>query len=162
MTPQLYINYKLKSVAHLPWRFLCYRFTNTFIDDLFAFVIKMPTMHRISCFRDDIVFIAYLYQRWIYPTDLNRAMAVEDGGCDETPDNVTPDAVTDKVAGSGSGSGSSTTSAAAEQAAAITTLRSDAAVNSSSIVNNGSSAGSSSASHSAAELRHRGSGKFLQ
>jgi hypothetical protein len=22
----------------------------------------MPTMHRISCFRDDIVFIIYLYQ----------------------------------------------------------------------------------------------------
>jgi hypothetical protein len=32
MTPQLFINYKLKSVAHLPWRFLCYRFSSTFID----------------------------------------------------------------------------------------------------------------------------------
>lgn len=47
MTPQLYINYKLKSVAHLPWRFLCYRSLNTVIDDLFAFVIRMPTMHRL-------------------------------------------------------------------------------------------------------------------
>jgi len=26
MTPQLYINYKLKSVDHLPWRTLIYRF----------------------------------------------------------------------------------------------------------------------------------------
>ena len=51
MTPQLFINYKLKSVAHLPWKFLMYRSLNTFIDDLFAFVIKMPTMHRLSCFR---------------------------------------------------------------------------------------------------------------
>jgi len=25
MTPQLYINYRLKSVSHLPWRFLCFR-----------------------------------------------------------------------------------------------------------------------------------------
>ena len=24
---------------------------NTFIDDIFAFVIKMPTMYRIGCFR---------------------------------------------------------------------------------------------------------------
>jgi hypothetical protein len=25
---------------------------NTFIDDIFAFVIKMPTLHRVGCFRD--------------------------------------------------------------------------------------------------------------
>jgi len=54
MTPQLFLNYKLQSVAHLPWRFLCYKFLNTFIDDLFAFIIRMPTMTRLSCFRDDI------------------------------------------------------------------------------------------------------------
>ena len=47
MTPQLFINHHLKSVSHLPWRFLCFRFVNTFIDDLFAFIIRMPTMHRI-------------------------------------------------------------------------------------------------------------------
>ena len=52
MTPQLFINYRLKSVAHLPWRFFMYKALNTFIDDLFAFIIKMPTMHRMSCFRD--------------------------------------------------------------------------------------------------------------
>lgn len=52
MTPQLFINYKLKSVAHLPWRMMSYKFLNTFIDDIFAFVIKMPTMYRLGCFRD--------------------------------------------------------------------------------------------------------------
>ncbi len=31
MCPQLYINYKLKSVAHLPWRMLTYKALNTFI-----------------------------------------------------------------------------------------------------------------------------------
>lgn len=74
MCPQLFINYKLKSVAHLPWKYLAYKFINTFIDDLFAFVIKMPTMHRISCFRDDIIFVIYLYQRWIYNIDKSRPM----------------------------------------------------------------------------------------
>lgn len=49
--PQLYLNYKLKSVAHLPWRQMTYKFLNTIIDDLFAFVIKMPILHRISVFR---------------------------------------------------------------------------------------------------------------
>ena len=52
MTPQLFINYKLKSVAHLPWRTFTYKALNTFIDDLFAFIIRMPTLHRLACFRD--------------------------------------------------------------------------------------------------------------
>lgn len=37
---------------------------NTFIDDVFAFIITMPTSHRLACFRDDVVFLVYLYQRW--------------------------------------------------------------------------------------------------
>eukprot|EP01012_Entosiphon_sulcatum_P002802 TRINITY_DN10680_c0_g2_i1.p1 TRINITY_DN10680_c0_g2~~TRINITY_DN10680_c0_g2_i1.p1 ORF type:complete len:544 (+),score=89.78 TRINITY_DN10680_c0_g2_i1:32-1633(+) len=72
MTPQLYINYKLKSVAQLPWRVFGYRALNTFIDDLFAFIIRMPTMHRLSTFRDDVIFLVYLYQRWLYPVDHTR------------------------------------------------------------------------------------------
>uniref|UniRef100_A0A1I7UG14 Cleft lip and palate transmembrane protein 1 homolog n=1 Tax=Caenorhabditis tropicalis TaxID=1561998 RepID=A0A1I7UG14_9PELO len=72
MTPQLFINYKLKSVAHLPWRMLTYKFINTFIDDLFAFVIKMPLLYRIGCFRDDIIFLIYLYQRYAYRVDPTR------------------------------------------------------------------------------------------
>ena len=43
MLPQVWINYKLKSVAALPWRVGLYRFGNTIIDDLFALIIKMPT-----------------------------------------------------------------------------------------------------------------------
>ena len=34
----------------------------------------MPTMHRISCFRDDIIFVVYLYQRWIYRVDKTRGL----------------------------------------------------------------------------------------
>lgn len=80
MTPQLFLNYKLKSVAHLPWKVLGYRFINTFIDDLFAFIIRMPTMARISCFRDDIIFFIYLWQRYLYPVDTSRP--IEGGGMD--------------------------------------------------------------------------------
>jgi len=72
MLPQIFINYKLKSVAHLPWRFFIYKALNTFIDDLFAFIIRMPTMHRAACFRDDVVFFIYMYQRYIYPVDHAR------------------------------------------------------------------------------------------
>ncbi len=56
MTPQLFINHRLKSVSHLPWQFLCYRFTTTFIDDLFAFLMDMPLLHRIACLRGDKTF----------------------------------------------------------------------------------------------------------
>jgi len=72
MCPQLYLNYKLKSVAHLPWRQMTYKFLNTIIDDLFAFVIKMPILHRLSVFRDDVIFLIFLYQRWIYRVDKTR------------------------------------------------------------------------------------------
>ena len=69
---QLFINYKLQSVAHLNWRTMTYKSLNTFVDDLFAFVIKMPIMHRLACFRDDIIFFIFLYQRHIYKTDYTR------------------------------------------------------------------------------------------
>ena len=72
MMPQLFVNYKLKSVAHLPWRAFTYKAFNTFIDDLFAFIITMPTTHRVACFRDDVVFFINLYQRWLYPVDKTR------------------------------------------------------------------------------------------
>ncbi|XP_015597472.1 cleft lip and palate transmembrane protein 1-like protein [Cephus cinctus] len=72
MLPQLFVNYKLKSVAHLPWRAFMYKAFNTFIDDIFAFIITMPTAHRVACFRDDAVFLIYLYQRWLYPVDKSR------------------------------------------------------------------------------------------
>lgn len=72
MLPQLFLNYKLKSVAHLPWKVFMYKAFNTFIDDLFAFLITMPTAHRVACFRDDAVFLVYLYQRWLYPVDRSR------------------------------------------------------------------------------------------
>lgn len=72
MLPQLFVNYKHKSVAHLPWKAFMYKAFNTFIDDVFAFIITMPTAHRVACFRDDIVFLIYLYQRWLYPVDKSR------------------------------------------------------------------------------------------
>ncbi|XP_953621.1 uncharacterized protein TA16615 [Theileria annulata] len=74
MTPQLYINYRLKSVEHLPWRALIYRSLNTFVDDVASFLIDMPMLHRLSCFRDDIIFFCYLYQRWKYKVDPNRTI----------------------------------------------------------------------------------------
>ncbi|CAO2592054.1 Lipid scramblase CLPTM1L [Lemmus lemmus] len=59
-------------LAHLPWKAFTYKAFNTFIDDVFAFIITMPTSHRLACFRDDVVFLVYLYQRWLYPVDKSR------------------------------------------------------------------------------------------
>ena len=61
MTPQLWINYRTKSVAHLPWRTLVYKSLNTFIDDLFAFIVKMPDLHRLSCFRDGALLFLFCF-----------------------------------------------------------------------------------------------------
>jgi hypothetical protein len=83
MCPQLFINYKLKSVAHMPWRQMTYKFLNTIIDDLFAFVIKMPILHRLSVFRDDVIFLIYIYQKWVYPVDKKRVNEFGFGGEDD-------------------------------------------------------------------------------
>ncbi|KAG8464691.1 hypothetical protein KFE25_010059 [Diacronema lutheri] len=73
MTPQLFVNYKLKSVSYLPWRVLCYKAFTTFVDDAFSLLVSMPTAHRVACLRDDLVFFALLYQRRCFPVDLSRA-----------------------------------------------------------------------------------------
>ncbi|CAJ1376655.1 unnamed protein product [Effrenium voratum] len=74
MLPQIFINYKLRSVAHMPWRVLVYKFFNTFIDDIFAFfIIDTSTKYRFMTLRDDIVFFVFLYQRHIYSVDHRRA-----------------------------------------------------------------------------------------
>lgn len=83
MVPSLYINYRLKSVAHMPGRAMTYKFLNTFIDDLFAFTIKMPTLHRLATLRDDVIFFVYLYQTWIYKVDYSRVNEFGQGGDEE-------------------------------------------------------------------------------
>jgi hypothetical protein len=83
MVPSLYINYRLKSVAHMPARAMTYKFLNTFIDDLFAFTIKMPTLHRLATLRDDVIFFVYLYQSWKYKIDYNRVNEFGQGGDEE-------------------------------------------------------------------------------
>jgi len=56
-------------------------------------------MHRLSCFRDDVIFLIFLYQKWIYRTDYTRVneygfkkkdeAAIE--GTDESKDAVPSD-----------------------------------------------------------------------
>jgi hypothetical protein len=72
LIPQLIINYKLKSVAHMPIKAMVYKTLSTVVDDFFAFCIKMPFLHRLACFRDDVVFLIFIYQRWIYRVDPKR------------------------------------------------------------------------------------------
>ena len=62
LTPQLYINYKLKSVAHLPMKAFMYKAFNTFIDDVYSVIVKMPMKHRIMTLRDDVIFLVFIYQ----------------------------------------------------------------------------------------------------
>ncbi|KAK4156481.1 cleft lip and palate transmembrane protein 1-domain-containing protein [Chaetomidium leptoderma] len=83
MVPSLYINYRLKSVAHMPGKAMMYKFLNTFIDDLFAFTIKMPFLHRLATLRDDVIFFIYMYQRWAYKIDYTRVNEFGQGGDDE-------------------------------------------------------------------------------
>jgi hypothetical protein len=113
MVPSLYINYRLKSVAHMYVRFpllnttlltfcnrpakaMMYKFLNTFIDDLFAFTIKMPFLHRLATLRDDVIFFVYLYQRWAYKIDYTRVNEFGQGGEDDEPEGKKKEAGDEK------------------------------------------------------------------
>ena len=72
LTPQLYVNYRLKSVAHLPWKVFLYKIFNTFVDDAFAWLIDMPWKHRIMTLRDDFIFLLFLIQVYLYKVDKTR------------------------------------------------------------------------------------------
>ena len=67
----------------MPARTMMYKFLNTFIDDLFAFTIKMPLLHRLATLRDDIIFFFYLYQAWAYKIDYSRVNEFGQGGDEE-------------------------------------------------------------------------------
>lgn len=67
----------------MPAKAMTYKFLNTFIDDLFAFTIKMPTLHRLATLRDDVIFFVYLYQSWKYKVDYTRVNEFGQGGDDE-------------------------------------------------------------------------------
>ena len=70
----------------MPARAMTYKFLNTFIDDLFAWTIKMPTLHRLATLRDDVIFFVYLYQSWAYRVDYTRVNEFGMGGADEDED----------------------------------------------------------------------------
>lgn len=72
MFPQVYINYRFKSVEYLPWKALVYKFFNTIIDDLFAFATKIPWLKRLAVFRDDVIFVIFLVQMYLYRGNTQR------------------------------------------------------------------------------------------
>ena len=67
----------------MPGKTMMYKTLNTFIDDLFAFTIKMPTLHRLATLRDDFIFFIYLYQSYAYKVDYTRVNEFGQGGDDE-------------------------------------------------------------------------------
>lgn len=69
-----------QSVAHMPGKALTYKFLNTFIDDLFAFTVRMPWLHRLATLRDDVIFFIWVYQSWKYKVDYKRVNEFGQGG----------------------------------------------------------------------------------
>ena len=82
---------------------MTYKSINTFIDDLFAFVIKMPIMHRLACLRDDVIFFIFCYQRYKYKTDYTRIN--EFGQCQEPTEEMLKEITREDAAAAAAGGG---------------------------------------------------------
>ncbi|XP_022067379.2 lipid scramblase CLPTM1L-like isoform X1 [Acanthochromis polyacanthus] len=82
MVPQLFINHKLRSVGHLQGTVLMYRGVNTLISDLCCFASffspsgGFSSSHQLSCFRDELLFLFYLYQRRRFASKPRRRESV--------------------------------------------------------------------------------------
>ncbi|XP_041843129.1 cleft lip and palate transmembrane protein 1-like protein [Melanotaenia boesemani] len=82
MAPQIFINHKLRSVSHLQGTVLMYRGVNTLISDLcscaslFSTSVSFSSSHQLSCFRDELLFFLYLYQRRLYVSKPRRRETV--------------------------------------------------------------------------------------
>lgn len=69
---------------------MAYKFLNTFIDDLFAFTVKMPWLHRLATLRDDVIFFIWLYQSWKYKIDYKRVNEFGQGGDSDEEEEKDP------------------------------------------------------------------------
>ena len=90
MIPQFYINYKLQSTAHLPHWTLFLRFLASMIDNVFSLLnsgLTMPTVYRLACFRDEVVFLVYIVQLVKYPA--HRHVKAEEGAGEDEGGVVT-------------------------------------------------------------------------
>lgn len=77
---------------------MAYKFLNTFIDDLFAFTVKMPWLHRLATLRDDVIFFIWLYQSYKYKIDFKRVNEFGQGGdSDEEEEPTTSDKKVEKI-----------------------------------------------------------------
>lgn len=72
-----------------------YKFLNTFIDDLFAFTVKMPWLYRLGTLRDDVIFFVWVYQAWKYKVDYKRVNEFGQGG--ESDEEVEEEVVSETV-----------------------------------------------------------------
>lgn len=78
MAPQLFINHKLRSVSHLQGAVLTYRGVNTLVSDLCCAAsflnpaLSLTSSHQLCCFRDELFFLLYLYQRRKYGSKFRR------------------------------------------------------------------------------------------
>ena len=72
LAPQLYLNFKLKSVPVMPWRTLAYKFVDAIIDDISNYAMGSPMLIMIIHLNDDVAFIILIFQRWLYKEDSNR------------------------------------------------------------------------------------------
>jgi hypothetical protein len=62
---------------------MVYKTLSTVVDDFFAFCIKMPWLHRLACFRDDVCFLVLCGQMWIYRVDYTRTNEYGQVGSDD-------------------------------------------------------------------------------
>ncbi|CRH00182.1 serpentine receptor, putative [Plasmodium relictum] len=87
MFPQVLRNYYTKTVQYMTIFSFILLFLNVIIDDIFAVFLRMPTIHKYNVLGDDIIFIIFLLQYFLYKKERKIIVINDDKLIEESKKN---------------------------------------------------------------------------
>ena len=74
LTPQLFINYQMKSVKSIDWKKFWYKWFNSLVKIVWLMLMPMPNLYRFAQFREIVVMLLFLIQWCIYKEARNATV----------------------------------------------------------------------------------------
>ncbi|SCM21288.1 conserved Plasmodium protein, unknown function [Plasmodium chabaudi adami] len=77
MCQNIIANYLTRTVPHLSLIYIFPLFLNVITDDIFALLLRIPTIHKLNAFADDFVFFVFCLQLCLYKKVTKSNIVVE-------------------------------------------------------------------------------------
>ncbi|CXI42194.1 conserved Plasmodium protein, unknown function [Plasmodium berghei] len=77
MCQNIIANYLTKTVPNLPLIYIVPLFLNVITDDIFALLLRIPTIHKFNAFADDFIFFVFCVQLCLYKKVTKKSVVIE-------------------------------------------------------------------------------------